>query len=330
MIGTILALLGKKGRNFLWNGLGNIWNRYTGSGLTTAEQETNAYNAQQAQEQRDWEQSMRDTSFQAQVADMRKAGLNTALMYGGVGSSGATVPSGASASGVTPSSGNITDLFGSIMEMALLGAQAKNINADTELKKADARKSLAGAENIERLTPLQERELTSRIREINQNVSESEARESLAIVQTINVSKNTEWYDKLAQSEIDLRDSQKDLNDAMQTESRSRVDEIEQRIKNLKQEVVESFARMAVYSANAGYLDQQTLNAMEEQKLIEVRRAGARTEYLINEKVLQNYDTDKWFIRAQQGFSAARDLGIGVGSIMSGGLFASKPNKIGY
>lgn len=138
MIGTILALLGKKGRGFLFNGLGNIWNRYTGSGLTTAEQQTNQFNAEQAQEQRNWEERMRETSFQTQVADMQKAGINPALMYGGTGSSGASVPSGAAASGVTPSSGGIGDLLGSIMDMALLGAQIRNINADTREKSANA------------------------------------------------------------------------------------------------------------------------------------------------------------------------------------------------
>lgn len=120
------------------NGVGNIWNKYTGSGLTSAEKEANAWSAEQAQEQRAWEEEMRATSFQTQVKDMQKAGLNPALVYGGTGASGATVPSSPAPSSVSPSSGNIGDLFGSIMDMALLGAQIKNINADTANKSAEA------------------------------------------------------------------------------------------------------------------------------------------------------------------------------------------------
>lgn len=329
----LVSVLSRKGvsesRSFLKNQAGSLLNKYTGAGLTGAEQEANQFTAEQMDLANQRNVFNYQNRYQWETADMEKAGLNPALLYGGSSGAG-SVGSASAGSSVSPASNGISDLIGSIMDIALLKAQIGNINADTALKKSESRRSEVTAENIERLTPLQEKELTSRIKEINQNVSESEARQSLSIVQTIAVSKNTKWYDKMAQADIDLQESQKALNDAMASESKERVGEIKQRIANLKQEVVESFARMAVYSANAGYLDQQTLNAMEEQKLIEVRRAGARTEYLINEKVLANYDTDKWFIRAQQGMSAARDLGIGVSSIASGGLFSPIPRKIGY
>lgn len=124
--------------NKIGEGVNSAFNRYTGAGLTNAEREANAWSAEQAQQQRAWEEEMRNTSFQAQVKDMQKAGLNTALMYGGTGSSGATVPSSSAPSSVAPSSGNIGDLIGSIMDIALLGAQIKNINADTRQKNAGA------------------------------------------------------------------------------------------------------------------------------------------------------------------------------------------------
>lgn len=116
----------------------NLGNKYLGLGLTDAEKEANAWSAEQAQEQRAWEEEMRATSFQTQVKDMQQVGLNPALMYGGTGASGATVPSSPAPSSVSPSVGNIGDLFGSIMDMALLGAQIKNINADTANKSAEA------------------------------------------------------------------------------------------------------------------------------------------------------------------------------------------------
>lgn len=138
MIGTILALIGKRGRQGLWNGLGNLWNRYTGSDLTGSEREANAWSAEQAQIQRDWETEMSNTAYQRQVKDMQAAGLNPALMYGGAGSSGATTPNVSAPSSVSPQFGGLSDLFGSIMDMALLGAQIQNIKADTRQKNAGA------------------------------------------------------------------------------------------------------------------------------------------------------------------------------------------------
>lgn len=131
-------------------------------------------------------------------------------------------------------------------------------------------------------------------------------------------------------SQVALNEAYEKLADAQRSNNEQQIKESEQRITNLKQEYVESIARCAVYAANAGYLDQATVNAMEELKLIELNRASKRTEWQINEKILQNYDTDKWFIRAQQGFGAVRDLGIGASSVMSGGLFSTPMRKIGY
>lgn len=116
------------------SGLESVFNKYTGSALTGAEQEANRFSAEEAQKQRDWETEMSNTAMQRQVADMQKAGLNPALMYGGTSSSGASTPSGASASSVSPSSSGITDIIGSIMDLALTKAQIQNINADTRTK----------------------------------------------------------------------------------------------------------------------------------------------------------------------------------------------------
>ena len=330
MIGTILAYIGRRGRRGLLSGLGNLWNRYTGSGLTQSEQEANAFSAEQAQQQRDWEEEMSNTAYQRQVKDMQKAGLNPALMYGGVGSSGASTPNASAPSSVSPQSGGLSDLFGPIMDMALLGAQIKNIKADTEEKLAGAEERREGANRTRTLTPIEADKMVSDIRKNNQDVTESEARTSVALANAALIAKETQWYDALSGSQVALNEAYETEADARRANNVQQIKESEQKIKNLKQEIVESTARCAVYAANAGYLDQATVNLMEEQGLIEVRRAGARTEYLINDKILQNYDVDKWFNRAQQGFSALRDAGIAAGSAMSGGLFTPAMPKIGY
>ena len=78
--------------------------KYLGTNLTGAEREANAFTAQEAQKQRDYETEMSNTAYQRQVADMQAAGINPALAMSG-SASGASTPSGASAQSVSPGQG---------------------------------------------------------------------------------------------------------------------------------------------------------------------------------------------------------------------------------
>ncbi len=102
------------------------------------------FNAAEAQKNRDWQQMMSNTAHQREVKDLMAAGLNPVLSA--MNGNGAAVTSGATASGVvgsgskadadTSTSGAIANLLGSVLA-AQTQIQASNINARTQEAVAD-------------------------------------------------------------------------------------------------------------------------------------------------------------------------------------------------
>lgn len=87
-------------------------------------------------------QMWKDTNYQAQKEELKKAGLNPGLLYGMGGGGGTTAGSGSGGSvstGQAPSGGGeIMGMMSKKMELQLLQAQKENIEADTANKQASA------------------------------------------------------------------------------------------------------------------------------------------------------------------------------------------------
>lgn len=125
--------------NFLPNQARSLINGWTGAALTGAQQEANEFSANQAQVERNWQEDMRATNYQTQVADMRSAGINPAVMYGNGASS--STPSGASAASVAPSAPmSMSDMIQVIMakaQLSKLKAETANIDSQTEVNRVE-------------------------------------------------------------------------------------------------------------------------------------------------------------------------------------------------
>lgn len=127
------------------NMLGNWVAKTTGSRLTDAEREANAFTAHR--EDIAWERQLQasNTSYQRQVSDMQAAGLNPMLA---LGAGGASSPSASTSGSVSPSGSalNLGSLLQFAIEAKLLPAKIANIAADTAQKNASAEATKVGSD----------------------------------------------------------------------------------------------------------------------------------------------------------------------------------------
>lgn len=175
------------------NGIDNLWNSLTGSGLTGAQIEANKYSAAQAEEQYAREVEFYE-KYQSPKAMMQQ-GINP---FGVSGSTGGHTASGGSPQSVAPAQSgmNILDLVQSIVGMSMANKQYK-----LESRKVDISEQLASAES---------------------QLMQSQASEA---------NKRIQWYDILSQLNIDeikqrIAESKQRVNESLQNikESISRVD----------------------------------------------------------------------------------------------------------
>lgn len=113
----------------------------SGVSLTGAEQQANLFNAEEAEKQRLWEEHMSSTAYQRQVADMRAAGVNPAMAMNGA--SGASTPSGSSATSVSPTGPGFS--FSDLMQLVMLPLQKKLVRSQADLASKQGEAALINA-----------------------------------------------------------------------------------------------------------------------------------------------------------------------------------------
>lgn len=123
------------------------WNKITGGDVEKASAISMAnvdrsFSAQQAEINRQFQERLSSSAYQRAVADMKKAGLNPALMYKGLDS--ASTPGGSTASGSrsTPPASSTGQLVGLITGLISAGASLANtatiVGAKTAVKGTQA------------------------------------------------------------------------------------------------------------------------------------------------------------------------------------------------
>lgn len=120
--------------NFWGQTVGNFWNQINGTW------QNQQFNAQQATIAYNRQKEMAQNQYQWAVEDMKKSGLNPAMMYAS-GGGGNTAPSTANASGTNTQSMNIIGSVSQFINSITNAVKAKEIDskvADAMYEKAQA------------------------------------------------------------------------------------------------------------------------------------------------------------------------------------------------
>lgn len=129
-----------------------------------------AFNAQQAAVNREWQERMSNTSYQRAAADMEAAGLNRILAVG----HGASTPGGSSAS--SSPGAPVHDMLGPAVNTAMaktrLNQEIENMKATEHNTLADTRKKISEGN----LTDAEEQKVKDENAIIVQNLSEAQLR----------------------------------------------------------------------------------------------------------------------------------------------------------
>lgn len=124
--------------------LGALTNRIVGRELTGAEREQNAFNANQAQIDRDFQERMANTQYQRAVTDMRSAGVNPALA---MNNGGNAAPSGSPASG---SGSGAFNSMSDLMQLLMLKPQIELMRKQGQAAEDQGKAALRNAGSTEK------------------------------------------------------------------------------------------------------------------------------------------------------------------------------------
>lgn len=210
----------------------------SGGALTNAQVGMNAFNSQEAAIQRGWEERMSNTAFQRQVEDMKAAGINPALVMSG---SGASTPSGSSASGSLVGMPNVN-----LLQLLLDRIRVRN----------ESRLSRVQSKSIQEKTAAE--------------VSNIEADTKLKQEQAGQISQNRAWIDMLNQASLEFMNTRINLTKEDAALIHEKRGEVAENIKLLAEQSKTEETKRFLYDAEKNL---KNMSAKEIARLLPYRQA---------------------------------------------------------
>lgn len=300
--------------NFLDKLFGNLLTQVTGTGLTDAQKEANAFSSGEAEKDRAFQEMQRTTQFQTSVKDMKAAGVNPALIYGGAGATAGTT-GGASASSVSPGSGGAGELLSLISSLASTSVQNRSLDMNYDIQRRKLRlqeQDLWLRENIF--------DLHSKIGESQIKVNEAQAivlKQNLKVMQS-EIRLNSAKIQKIIR-EKGLIVSQTDLNNSMALINKI---EAEQRPKVIEASLNYTNSMVELNKLGASELVVKIKNAKTSGEILELQKQAQSEEVKM---LIQRAATYKEFLDAtilklknDAAFSEAQRKWMGFNSVVNG------------
>lgn len=267
------------------SGLGSVFQRLSNSSLTGAQREANKFNAEHAQKQMDFQKMMSNTAFQRQVNDMRAAGVNPALMYGGAGSSGSSGATGSSANSVSPTSFDPFAMLSSLS--SLKSADAQKTSAEASLKNAETNADLANSQKsqLQAVT----NNLNAQNDLIRANIDKILSEKSSIDLSNEYQSVLNEFIRDRENASLRLLSLQSDVYDAEVKKINQMVSNLGTEQLKMLQDIKESYSRISLNLSSQNLNSSKTLESLKELEVMDKQIQVLSQNSALTEKDVKNY-----------------------------------------
>lgn len=271
------------------------------------------FNAWQAKKDRDFQERMSNTAYQRSVADMEKAGINPALMYG-QGQAPASTPGGSSATAAAPS-----------LSMSEL-LESKRLQSEIDLNEASAERERAEAGLGQKQLQWYDKRTESELGQMRANIQSADARAALDRANIpVAEAEQLLTFENAVAAFIDNQTREK-MNSLRMQLLQAQAAHDYASVEHLHSEIQLNEQRMLESAANANALDAQTMNFLEQNGVLHYEKElkAWQVAHLPADRIWDKAHEVVSIAGEALGTASGVMLGLGAGRLASAGNVAGR------